>query len=108
VSITPRQAEEIAALARLRLEPDEAHRLARQLSTILDHMDELRQVDTDGVPAFAIAAQDAPLPRKDDVGTDPLLRPVADLAPAWQDGFFTVPRLAAQRGGDSDADSDSP
>jgi aspartyl-tRNA(Asn)/glutamyl-tRNA(Gln) amidotransferase subunit C len=103
VSVTRQDVEAIAALARLRLEPGEADRLALQLNSILEHMDELRQVPIEGVPPFAIAAADVAPPRSDETGADVLREPLERVAPAWTDGFFTVPRLAAQRGRDDGA-----
>jgi aspartyl-tRNA(Asn)/glutamyl-tRNA(Gln) amidotransferase subunit C len=98
VPVTRDEVEAMARLARLRLDADEADRLAAQLSDILSHMDALRSAALDGVPPFSIAASDVAPPRGDVPGADPLLLPPATLAPVWRDGFFTVPRLAAQRG----------
>jgi aspartyl-tRNA(Asn)/glutamyl-tRNA(Gln) amidotransferase subunit C len=95
--VTRADVDAIAALARLRLDPDEADRMAGQLTAILDHMDELRAVAVAGVPPFAIAAADVAPPRSDDMAPDPLSREPGSVAPAWQQGFFTVPRLPAQR-----------
>jgi aspartyl-tRNA(Asn)/glutamyl-tRNA(Gln) amidotransferase subunit C len=103
VSVTRTEVEAMAALARLRLEAGEAERLAAQLSSILGHMDELMEADIAGMPPFAIAADDVAPPREDVPQTDPLQAPLHQLAPAWRDGFFTVPRLAAHRGPDESA-----
>jgi aspartyl-tRNA(Asn)/glutamyl-tRNA(Gln) amidotransferase subunit C len=85
----------VAKLARLRLSAQEIERLTEQLNSILDHMDELRGVPLAGVPAMGGAAEGA-APLRDDVpAADPLAQPPAAFAAAWQDGFFTVPRLAA-------------
>jgi aspartyl-tRNA(Asn)/glutamyl-tRNA(Gln) amidotransferase subunit C len=100
VAVTRQDVETIAALARLRLEAGDAERIAAQLSGILDHMDVLREADIQDVPPFAIAAEDVAPPRPDVVGSDPLERSLDLLAPQWQEGFFTVPRLSAQRGPD--------
>jgi aspartyl-tRNA(Asn)/glutamyl-tRNA(Gln) amidotransferase subunit C len=48
--LTRGDVEEIAALARLALAPDEIDRLRAELAAILDAMAELASVDTDGVP----------------------------------------------------------
>jgi aspartyl-tRNA(Asn)/glutamyl-tRNA(Gln) amidotransferase subunit C len=98
MSVTRAEVEAVAALARLRLDAADAQRMAVQLSGILAHMDVLRSVATEGVPPFSIAAEDVLPPRADQPGTDPLHVPPAELAPAWRDGFYTVPRLDAQRG----------
>ncbi len=84
----------VAALARLRLRPEEVERLTGQLNDILAHMAELATADTAGIEPEPATSWPAPL-RADDAPPDPLQLPPAELAPDWEDGFFTVPRLAA-------------
>ena len=98
MSISPADVEHIARLARLALDGKEVERMAAQLSSILEHMSELRSLDVSGVPPFAIAADEVAPPRADEPGADLLRLPLPDLAVAWRGGFFTVPRLEAQRG----------
>jgi aspartyl-tRNA(Asn)/glutamyl-tRNA(Gln) amidotransferase subunit C len=81
-----------------RCAPGEDERLATQLSGILAHMEELREVDVRGVPAFTGAAEHVAPPAADEPGPDPLVRPLGAFAPDARDGLFTVPRLIAQRG----------
>ena len=51
--LTPDQVGWVAHLARLELSPADRERMARQLSTILDYVDQLKQVNTDGVEPLA-------------------------------------------------------
>lgn len=88
----------MAALARLRLEPEEAARLTGDLNTILDHMAALREVSVEGVEAEGVLEGPAPL-RDPGAPPDPLVRPPSSFAPEWREGFFTVPRLPAVDGG---------
>ena len=97
MSISRRDAAQIAALARLALEPMELERMTVQLNSILEHMQELRAVDVADAEPFALAAENVAPPRADEPGADPLVVPPAELAIAWRGGFFTVPRLDAQR-----------
>jgi aspartyl-tRNA(Asn)/glutamyl-tRNA(Gln) amidotransferase subunit C len=53
LSLTPEQVRHIARLARLGIEDVEVERFAGQLSEILDYFEQLRQVDTEGVPPTA-------------------------------------------------------
>lgn len=93
----------VARLARLSMDAAEADRMAGQLNGILAHMDALRDIDLDGVPPFVLDVEGG-APLRDDVpDADPLLRRPADVAAAWRDGFFVVPRLAAQGGGTEDS-----
>ncbi|HSJ05470.1 MAG TPA: Asp-tRNA(Asn)/Glu-tRNA(Gln) amidotransferase subunit GatC [Longimicrobiales bacterium] len=93
----------VARLARLSMDAAEADRMAGQLNGILAHMDALREIDVDGVPPFLLAAHGVARLRDDVTGADPLLREPADVAAAWRDGFFVVPRLEAQGGGAEDS-----
>ncbi len=84
----------VAALARLRLRPEEVERLTGQLNDILSHVAELALAETAEVEPEPATEWPAPL-RPDGALPDRLHLPPAELAPAWEDGFFTVPRLAA-------------
>jgi aspartyl-tRNA(Asn)/glutamyl-tRNA(Gln) amidotransferase subunit C len=94
VAVTIDDVRHIAALARLGLSDDRAQSLVRELNTILEHMDVLSRVDTDGVNEVAgIGAAGLPL-RPDSGPPIPLERAREDIAPRMRDGFFLVPRLA--------------
>ena len=81
----------IAQLARLHVDAAAADAIAADLATILDHMSVLNAAGD--VP---LSIQDAAAPvRADEPGADPLGFPVENLGTHWQNGFFTVPRLAA-------------
>lgn len=95
MSVTPEEVRRIAALARLRLDAREVQEMSLQLSSILDHMEALRQVEIGSVePMASVTDRTAPL-REDRGAPDALQRPPAELAPEWAEPFFTVPRLAA-------------
>jgi aspartyl-tRNA(Asn)/glutamyl-tRNA(Gln) amidotransferase subunit C len=99
MSISGRDVTQMAALARLALEPGELARMTEQLNSILEHMDELRAVDVTAAEPFVLAAENAAPLRADEPGADPLAVSPAELAVAWRGGFFTVPKLDAQRAG---------
>jgi aspartyl/glutamyl-tRNA(Asn/Gln) amidotransferase C subunit len=80
-------------LARLSLDPAELAELTAQLNAILEHMEALGAAPVEAPPAPA-AADGAPL-RADEPAPDPLHAPLRRVAPSWQAGFFTVPRLAS-------------
>lgn len=104
MGVTPEDVRRVAALARLRLESAEAEALTRQLNDILRHVDALQAVDIAAAPADAAgAAPRAPL-RADQAGADPLADEPAAFAPSWQEGFFTVPRLASHEEADLPAE----
>lgn len=93
MGVTTEQVLHVAALARLRLTPAEVERFTTQLNDILGHVEEMGTLaEAPVVPAPSTEA--APL-RDDDAPPDALAFPPAEMAPAWEDGFFTLPRLAA-------------
>jgi aspartyl-tRNA(Asn)/glutamyl-tRNA(Gln) amidotransferase subunit C len=94
VTVSLDDVRHIAALARLGLDGDRAAAVARELNTILAHMDVLARVDTDGVQeAAGVGAAGLPL-RPDHGPPIPLERSPEAFAPEMRDGFFLVPRLA--------------
>jgi aspartyl-tRNA(Asn)/glutamyl-tRNA(Gln) amidotransferase subunit C len=89
------EVEQIARLARLNLEPDEMEAMARDLASILEHIRELERVDTEGLAAMrGVSEHTAPM-RVDEPNPDTLHLTLRELAPAFAEGFFVVPRLAA-------------
>ena len=50
MKITAEEVARVAALARLRLSPEQSETLTGQLNDILSAMDKLAQLDTEGVP----------------------------------------------------------
>ena len=95
----------VAALARLRLSSEEVQRLTVQLNDILAHVAELAEADTAGVEPEPATTWPARL-RAEDEPPAPLTVPPAQLAPAWEDHFFTVPRLAAMAGEEASGDQE--
>lgn len=93
MSLTPDDIEKIAHLARLGIEKDALEPLAADLSTMLDLVEQLQAVDTDGVEPMAHPAN-ATLLLRDDVVTETNQRDVLQSpAPATQEGYFLVPRV---------------
>jgi len=92
--------ERIAALAELAVDETAAAELERQLSRILDYVAQLGEVGDDpGVVGDERAAR----LRRDEVAPDPLARAPQEIAPSFQGGLFTVPRL-----GELDRGEDAP
>ena len=95
MSVNERDVRHVANLARLGLEESRIPRLVAELNGILDHMDVLRAVPTDGVEPMAGPPGESRLTRPDEPAADPLRRSREAMAPEARDGFFLVPRLAA-------------
>jgi aspartyl-tRNA(Asn)/glutamyl-tRNA(Gln) amidotransferase subunit C len=95
MAVTPDDVRHVASLARLGLTADALDAYVSELNTILDHMDVLSRVDTEGVePVAGVGAAGAPL-RSDENKPVELARPIADFAPKTKNGFFIVPRLSS-------------
>jgi aspartyl-tRNA(Asn)/glutamyl-tRNA(Gln) amidotransferase subunit C len=104
VSVSESDVRHVAALARLGLEDDRIPTIAAELNGILGHMDVLSKVDTSAIGAVTgVGAAGTPL-RVDGGNQIPLVRPREAFAPAMQDGFLLVPRLATHE----DPDTESP
>jgi aspartyl-tRNA(Asn)/glutamyl-tRNA(Gln) amidotransferase subunit C len=83
----------IAALARIRLNDAELEPLAAELSQILTWVEQLAEIDTDGVPPMTSIAA-ARLPMRKDVVTDGDCRDaILGNAPQAARGFFAVPKV---------------
>lgn len=83
----------IATLARIRLSDAELEPLAAELSGIIGFVEQLDEVNTDGVAPMTHAGMTA-LPMRDDVVTDGGDRDaILANAPSPAKGFFAVPKV---------------
>jgi aspartyl-tRNA(Asn)/glutamyl-tRNA(Gln) amidotransferase subunit C len=84
----------IAHLARIRVPEADLDGLADELSNILGWVEQLDEVDTDGVEPMASATEGMGLRQRKDVVTDGGRRDdVLANAPEERDGFFVVPKV---------------
>ena len=83
----------VARLARIRIEDDKVEPLAAELSGILAWIEQLNEVDTEGVAPLA-STEAVKLPMREDVVTDggDAAKIVAN-APRTEHGFFVVPKV---------------
>jgi len=83
----------IARLARIRITADEAKGLEKELSGILAWVEQLDEVDTEGVEPMTRVAP-IKLQMRDDVVTDGgIAGDVTANAPMTDDHFFVVPKV---------------
>ena len=98
MSVTEKEVRHVAKLARLALGEDEIARMVPELNNILGWVEQLGEVDTDGVePLTAVIANELRL-RDDEVDADPLTAggrrdDILANAPDAQHGFFAVPKV---------------
>jgi aspartyl-tRNA(Asn)/glutamyl-tRNA(Gln) amidotransferase subunit C len=83
----------VAALANIRVPDDRLAPLASELSGILTWIEQLAEVDTEGVEPMTSAVATS-LPMREDIVTDGGdAAGVLANAPAAREGFFVVPKV---------------
>jgi aspartyl-tRNA(Asn)/glutamyl-tRNA(Gln) amidotransferase subunit C len=93
MSVSAEQVRHIAKLARIAMSDEELERLVPELNNILGWVEQLGEVDTDGVEPLT-AVIDQKLRLRDDAVTDGNIRDeVLANAPEAQHGFFAVPKV---------------
>jgi len=93
MSVNTEQVRHIAKLARIAMSDAEIEALVPELNNILGWVEQLGEVDTDGVEPLT-AVIDQSLRLRDDAVTDGDCRDdVLANAPAAEHGFFAVPKV---------------
>ena len=93
MAITRDEVRRVAALARLRLAPDEEERLTADLDHILDAFVRLQALDTSDVPPTAHVEDFGALLRADEVSNPPGDESLLANAPARDGLLFRVPKI---------------
>lgn len=99
-SLTRKEVEEIALLARLHLEPAEIDQMQGELGAILEHFAALAQVDTTDVQPMTHAVPMELRLRPDEVQPSLPQSEALRAAPAKNDEVFIVPAIIAPGGGE--------
>jgi aspartyl-tRNA(Asn)/glutamyl-tRNA(Gln) amidotransferase subunit C len=93
MSVTSQQVRHIAKLARIGMDDAQIEALVPELNNILGWVEQLGEVNTDGVEPLT-AVIDQKLRLRDDVVNDGDIRDkVLANAPDAQHGFFAVPKV---------------
>lgn len=93
MSIDEATAARVAHLARIRVREEDLPALAADLSGILNWIEQLQEVDVEGVEPMTSVTPMA-LKRREDVVTEGDIRDrVLANAPATREGFFAVPKV---------------
>ena len=83
----------IANLARINVAKDNLDNLSKELSSILEWVEQLNGVDTNGVePLASVIDMKLPL-RKDEVTDGDCRDKVLENGPEIEDGYFAVPKV---------------
>jgi aspartyl-tRNA(Asn)/glutamyl-tRNA(Gln) amidotransferase subunit C len=94
MSIDEKTVRKVAKLARLALAEDRVAPMAAELNGIMAWIEQLNEVNIDGVEPMTSAVEGLSLPMREDVvtdGADP--QRVLKNAPKTEDGFFVVPKV---------------
>ena len=93
MSVNEQQVRHVARLARLALGDDEIAKMVPELNNILNWVEQLGEVDTDGVEPLTAVIENK-LRLRDDIVNDGDCRDgVLKNAPDAQHGFFAVPKV---------------
>jgi aspartyl-tRNA(Asn)/glutamyl-tRNA(Gln) amidotransferase subunit C len=93
MKITAETVLELCDLARLRLEPEEAERMRRDLERILEYVEKLNELDTEGVPPTSHVVEIVTPMRSDEEERRLPVDDVVRNAPRHARGAFVVPKV---------------
>jgi aspartyl-tRNA(Asn)/glutamyl-tRNA(Gln) amidotransferase subunit C len=93
VSLDQKTVARIARLARIAVPEDELKPLAGELSRILEWIEQLNEVDTEGVPPMTSVVAMRLAWREDRVTDGGRPEDILANAPERQDGYFVVPKV---------------
>jgi len=92
-SITEKEVEHIAELARIKLTEKEKDKMTKELGAILGYIDKLKEVNTEGVEPIAHITGLTDIFRKDDNPREPdpeNIKRLMEQAPERKDNFVKV------------------
>ena len=93
MSVNEVTVRKVASLARIAVSDAEVAAMVPELSKLLDWVDQLSGVNTDGVAPMATVIENAMRLRADVVTDGGIRDAVLSNAPAAQHGFFGVPKV---------------
>ncbi len=93
MSIDTKTAAKVAKLARIKVEDDALPALANEFNTILGFIEQLNEVDVEGVEPMT-SVTPMRLKRREDIVTDGNMQDkILSNAPDAREGFFAVPKV---------------
>ena len=93
MAVTVEEVRGVAALARLSFSSVDEERLTGELNRILQYMDRLNELDTEGVEPTSHVLPLANAFRLDEVDFSPAVADILAAAPQRQESYFKVPRI---------------
>ena len=93
MSLSPAEVEKIAHLARLAISEEDTSTYARNLSSILELVEQMNAVDTSGVAPLAHPLEMAQRLRPDAVSEENQRELFQAIAPSTEAGLYLVPKV---------------
>ena len=93
IKITEDQVKKVAELARLKLDSNQVKHHAKQIEKILDYINQLEKIDTNGVACTTRAIEVINVLRSDENNKFEDRDELLNLAPARENDFFKVPKI---------------
>jgi aspartyl-tRNA(Asn)/glutamyl-tRNA(Gln) amidotransferase subunit C len=91
--ISEEETRKVAGLARLALSDGEITLYREQLARVLEHVEELNSLDVSAVPETAHVLGLKNVLREDEPRPFPGAGKIRDIAPAFEDSHFRVPKV---------------
>lgn len=98
MSLSREDVQHVASLARLGMTDEEIEMMREQLSSILEHIEVLSQLDTDAIPPTAQVVQLQNVLREDAVRESLPQEVIMKMAPASRNGFIAVSEVMGGAG----------
>lgn len=94
MSIDKEAVKRLANLSRLRISEENLDEMVGEITKIIGWVEQLQDVNTDGVAPMNSVVEDMKLPEREDVITDGNIRDqILANAPEEMDGYFLVPKV---------------
>lgn len=94
MSIDKDSVKRLATLSRLRIPEENMDEMVGEITKIIGWVEQLSNVDTDGIVPMNSVVEDMTLPERKDVVTDGNIRDqILANAPETMDGYFLVPKM---------------
>lgn len=93
MSVDARTVRHIAALARIAMSDDQVAPMAQELNGILSWVEQLKEIDVEGVPPMTSVVEQRLRMREDVVTDGNAADALIKNAPEAEDHFFVVPKV---------------
>ena len=93
MSIDANTAAKVAKLARIEVESQDLESLAKEFNDILGFIDQLNEVDVDGIEPMTSVTPQKLLRRNDNITDGDKQTSVLKNAPLSREGFYAVPKV---------------